>query len=49
MRLYVGGKQRGHWTLRERIQDEIKMGLREKHRHPRMDKAIVFGILERDG
>ncbi len=46
---YIGGKQRGHWTLRERIQDEIKMGIRPKHRHPRMDKAVVLGILERDG
>lgn len=46
---YVGGKQRGHWTQRERIQDEIKMGLRERPRHPRMDKAIVFGIMERKG
>lgn len=46
---YIGGKQRGHWTLRERIQDEIKMGLREKHRHPRMDKAVVFGMIERKG
>ncbi len=46
---YIGGKTRGHWTLKERIQDEIKMGLREKHRHPRMDKAVVLGILERGG
>ena len=46
---YVGGKQRGHWTWRERIQDEIKMGLREKAPHPRMNKAVVLGILERDG
>lgn len=46
---YIGGKQRGHWTVRERIQDEIKMGLRKKHRHPRMDKAVVFGMIERKG
>jgi transposase-like protein len=46
---YIGGKQRGHWTVRERIQDEIKMGLRKKYRHPRMDKAVVFGMIERKG
>ena len=46
---YVGGKRRGHWTWHEREQDEIAMGLREKRSHPRSDKAIVFGILERDG
>ncbi|MEW6034654.1 MAG: IS1595 family transposase [Chloroflexota bacterium] len=47
---YVGGKQRGHWTWRERIQDEIRMGLREKpKKHPRMEKAVVFGIIERNG
>ena len=46
---YVGGKTRGHWTKKERINDEIKMGLREKHPHPRMEKAVVFGMLERDG
>lgn len=46
---YVGGKQRGHWVLRERIHDEIKMGLRSKPKHPRMEKAIVFGMLERKG
>ncbi len=47
---YVGGKQRGHRVWRERMQDEIQMGLREKpKRHPRMDKAVVFGMIERDG
>jgi len=46
---YIGGKARGHWTLKERERDEIKMGLRQKHRHPRMDKAVVFGMLERGG
>ena len=47
---YVGGRQRGHWTKRERIQDEIKMGLREKPKGGSFrDKAIVFGMLERDG
>lgn len=49
---YVGGRtRRGHPTWHERIQDEIQMGLREKppKHHPRMDKAVVFGILERDG
>ena len=46
---FIGGKTRGDWTLKERIQDEIKMGIREKHRHPRMDKAVVLGMLERNG
>lgn len=47
---YVGGKTRGHKVWKERIQDEIKMGLRPKPKHhPRMDKAVVFGILERNG
>lgn len=46
---YVGGKQRGHKVWRERIQDEIHMGLRPKPQHPRMDKVVVFGMLERDG
>lgn len=46
---YVGGKQRGHKVWRENIQDEIQMGIRPKPSHPRMDKAIVFGMLERDG
>jgi len=47
---YVGGKKRGHKVWREFIQDEIEMGLREKpKRHPRMDKTIVLGMLERDG
>ncbi|MBI4301186.1 MAG: IS1595 family transposase [Chloroflexi bacterium] len=46
---YIGGKQRGHPTWKERIQDEIKMGLRAKRKDYRMDKAIVFGMLERDG
>ncbi len=46
---YVGGKQRGHKIWRERIQDEINMGLRERPPHPRMEKEVVFGIKERDG
>jgi transposase-like protein len=46
---YIGGRQRGHWTVRERIQDEIKMGLRKRGRHPRMNKAVVFGMIERNG
>jgi transposase-like protein len=47
---YVGGKKRGHRVWREFIKDEVEMGLREKpKRHPRMDKAVVFGMLERDG
>jgi transposase-like protein len=47
---YVGGKKRGHPVWKERIQDEIQMGIRPKpKRHPRMDKAPVFGMLERDG
>jgi transposase-like protein len=46
---YIGGKSRGHFTWKERIQDEIKMGIRPKPHHPRMDKAVVFGILERKG
>lgn len=46
---YLGGKQRGHWVQRERIQDEVQMGLRPKPRHGKLNKAIVFGILERHG
>jgi len=47
---YVGGKPRGHKIWKEHIQDEIQMGLRPKRtHHPRMDKAVVFGMLERDG
>ena len=46
---YVGGRQRGHWTQRERVEDEIKMGIRTKRKSPLQDKAIVFGMLERDG
>ncbi|MBI4236663.1 MAG: IS1595 family transposase, partial [Chloroflexi bacterium] len=46
---YVGGRQRGHPVERERVQDEIKMGLKAKDPHPRMEKAVVFGMLERDG
>jgi len=47
---YVGGKPRGHRIWKERIQDEIQMDLREKPKHhPRIDKAVVFGILERGG
>jgi transposase-like protein len=46
---YVGGKRRGHKVWKERIQDEINMGLRPKPKHPRDEKAIVFGMLERDG
>jgi len=47
---YIGGKRRGHPVWHERIQDEIQMGLREKPKHhPRMDKAVVFGMLERNG
>lgn len=48
---YVGGKsKRGHPIEHERIKDEVEMGLRPRPKHhPRMDKAIVFGMLERDG
>lgn len=46
---YVGGKTRGHWVWRERIKDEVNMGIRPKNTCPRKDKAVVFGILERDG
>lgn len=49
---YIGGKSRGHYVWKERIKDEIEAGLRPKPKfphHPRMDKAVVFGILERDG
>ena len=47
---YVGGKPRGHWTQRERIKDEIQMGLREKPKtHPRFEKEAVFGMIERGG
>jgi len=43
--------QRGHWTWKERIQDEIKMGIRPKvyKGHPRSRKAVVLGLLERGG
>jgi len=47
---YIGGKKRGHRVWTEFIQDEVEMGLREKPiRHPRMDKSIVFGMMERKG
>jgi transposase-like protein len=46
---YIGGKPRGHPIWKERIQDEIQMGLRPRPGHPRMEKAVVFGILERNG
>lgn len=46
---YIGGKKRGHRVWHEYEQDEIRMGLRDKPRHPRMDKEAVFGILERGG
>lgn len=49
---YIGGKSRGHYVWKERIKDEIEMGIRPKPKfphHPRMDKAVVFGILERKG
>lgn len=48
---YIGGKtRRGHPIVHEQIKDEVEMGLRPKPKHhPRMDKAIVFGMLERDG
>lgn len=46
---YVGGRPRGHKIWKERIQDEIQMGIREKPKHPRMDKAVVFGMVERGG
>ena len=47
---YIGGKaQRGGKAWRERVQDEIQMGLRSKRRDWRKEKAIVFGILERNG
>jgi transposase-like protein len=47
---YVGGKSRGHHVWKELIKDEVEMGIRTKFpHHPRMDKAVVFGILERKG
>jgi transposase-like protein len=46
---YIGGRTRGHWTIKERMNDEIQMGLRKRPPHPRMSKAVVLGILERDG
>lgn len=47
---YIGRKPRGHPVWKERIQDEIQMGIRPKpSHHPRMDKAPVFGMLERKG
>lgn len=49
---YIGGKNRGHYVWKERVKDEIQMGLRPKPKfphHPRIDKAVVFGILERNG
>ena len=49
---YIGGKrQRGGRAYRERVQDEIEMGLHPKpaYRDWRKEKAIVFGILERNG
>ncbi len=48
---YIGGKPRGHRVWRERIQDEIQMGLRPpmKHKAPYQDKTAVFGMIERGG
>lgn len=50
---YIGRRtRRGHPLLYERIQDEIQMGLRPKPQRGRWwaeGKAIVFGMLERDG
>lgn len=46
---YVGGKERGHPVWKERLQDEVQMGLRPRPAHPRMSKSVVFGMLERDG
>ena len=52
---YVGGKsRRGQPIYRERIKDEIEMGLRPKQGspgmpHARTKKAIVFGIKDRGG
>ena len=49
---YVGAKtRRGHKVWREREQDEIEMGLREKPRNraPFDGKQVVFGIRERGG
>ena len=46
---YVGGKPRGHRVWKERETDEIKMGLRPKRKDWRKEKAIVFGMKERDG
>ena len=46
---FIGGKKRGHPVWRERVQDEIQMGLRPKQRDWRKDKAVVFGMQERGG
>ncbi|GEM_PF-228107 len=58
---FVGGStRRGHPTYHERVQDEIKMGLRDKdgvriehtlrgRPHARTLKAPVFGMMERGG
>ncbi len=46
---YIGGKPRGHRVWKERVTDEIEMGLRPKRKHYREEKAVVFGILERGG
>ena len=45
---YVGGKERGHWTWKERRADEVQMGLRKKPDW-REKKAVVFGMGERGG
>ncbi len=44
-------RPRGHPVWKERIKDEIEMGLRPptKRKSPYADKPMVFGILERGG
>ena len=46
-----GTGRRGHPVVHERINDEIKMGLRPKPRRraPFEDKTAVFGMIERGG
>jgi transposase-like protein len=47
---YVGSRsQRGGRAWRENVQDEIEMGLRPKKPDWRKKKAIVFGMVEREG
>ena len=47
---YIGPKtRRGGRAWRERVQDEVEMGLREKPKNWKEEKTAVFGMIERGG